>query len=355
MRYLISLIVAAGIVLASAAAANYWIDPAQLFHSGYEAQIARSLIVGKAINTRPNYDERLLQKIIIDGQSIVPEVVAFGSSRAMQLTQENFGQQKFFNHSVSGATLEDHLAIYQLYRNKSHPPGLLIFQVDAWLFNKNYISPTWQTLREEYEKIAYDLGQHGTQPATNDRLVQLVSLRYLVASLGAARNGLSSRGAATTDETASLDSDLYARRSDGSLAMPASERSRTVEQIRANALLNLTPPVYGLETFRQIDQVAWKLFSALLKLQLKEGTRPTLLLAPYHPRTYAALISKAEYRMIMDVEASLRRLAMREGLVVLGSYDPALANCSEMEFFDGMHPTESCLKRILAGHFPGAP
>jgi hypothetical protein len=350
MRYLFSLLAAAALFLMTAAAANYWVDPAQLFHQGYEAQLAKMLGAGKNVAVRPNYDERLLQKLLVEGARNVPDIVTLGSSRSMQVTQSNFAQLELANHSVSGATLEDHLAIYQLYRNKPLLPKIVLLNVDPWMFNKNYKSASWQSLGAEYRKITFDLGQHSTQPTMDGRLKQLISLSYLKTSLEAARSGAYSKIAPKPIST--VETDVPVRRADGSLIWPAAIRNQTPEQIRTKARTYLTPPVYGLETFREIDPTAWHTFEALINLQKKEGIRTILLLVPYQPETYALLTAKPEYRIILDIETSLRRLAQRQGVPIIGSYNPALSHCDEQEFSDGMHPSTSCINKILAAQFP---
>lgn len=51
--------------------------------------------------------------------------------------------------------------------------------------------------------------------------------------------------------------------------------------------------------------------------------------------------------VVLEIESLYRRLAERNNVAIVGSYDPIKAGCGESEFFDGMHPTSSCMKKIV--------
>jgi hypothetical protein len=59
------------------------------------------------------------------------------------------------------------------------------------------------------------------------------------------------------------------------------------------------------------------------------------------------------YRQDLDglraiaVFSAILYLADSLGITVLRSYNPRSVNCEKNEFFDGLHPKESCVSKIL--------
>jgi hypothetical protein len=68
-------------------------------------------------------------------------------------------------------------------------------------------------------------------------------------------------------------------------------------------------------------------------------------LTPYHPELYPELVSK--YTGYATAEQVFIELANQQGVVISGSYNPQKADCKSNDFFDGMHPKEECLSRVL--------
>jgi hypothetical protein len=50
----------------------------------------------------------------------------------------------------------------------------------------------------------------------------------------------------------------------------------------------------------------------------------------------------------METEAAFRKLAKDLQVEILGSYNPKTAGCNSSEFYDGMHPKESCMRKIVS-------
>ena len=75
--------------------------------------------------------------------------------------------------------------------------------------------------------------------------------------------------------------------------------------------------------------------------------RVILVLSPYHPELYARM--KREGAHFLKAEAEFREMAARCGIQIVGAYDPGQAGCGAMEFFDGMHPADTCMEKLLSG------
>ena len=107
----------------------------------FEKGIADILLSGHNVANIGNYDERLLQKDIIQNDQRQIDIIVLGSSRSMQINSQTindiFQDQIFFNHAVSGASVEDYIAILDLYLEKNALPSTIIIGVDPWILNSN--------------------------------------------------------------------------------------------------------------------------------------------------------------------------------------------------------------------------
>jgi len=141
---------------------NYFIDPANIFRSEkYYKEVVGVLLKGKNVANIMNYDERLLQKEYINGISKRKEIFVLGSSRVMQISSSVFPGHSFLNNGVSGASIEDDMAIYWMYRKKGFIPSIVVLGLDPWLLNKNNGQGRYESIIREYQGITkYIMGQN---------------------------------------------------------------------------------------------------------------------------------------------------------------------------------------------------
>src|SRR5690606_22220124 len=104
-----------------------------------------AILVGNNVTNIENYDERTLQRNIINNHHICPQVLVLGSSRTMLINSREFIGKTFFNNSVSGASIEDIVAIYQMYDNRKCYPGKIILALDPWILNVNNGQNRWKS------------------------------------------------------------------------------------------------------------------------------------------------------------------------------------------------------------------
>jgi len=123
---------------------NYTADPANIFHENYVESITNIILDRKnAALTTANFDERLLQEKIITSKKNNYEIVCLGSSRSLQIDSSLFQDKSFFNHSVSGSSIEDFVAIYEILIENNKLPKSIILGIDPWIFNKNNGQERW--------------------------------------------------------------------------------------------------------------------------------------------------------------------------------------------------------------------
>ncbi len=344
------------------AAANVAVDPAHLFRgAAYEAGIARLLQRGIPVANASDYDDRVLQRLYIEGLREAPEVIVLGSSRCLQIRSSVFPGRRLFNHGLAGASLEDDIALYGMYRRRGLRPGSVVLGVDPWLFNKRNFQDRWQSLAREYQQMAREL-QVSARPAprlgvlwTMEKYGQLVSPNYLQASIRLWVQQRLYRAQARASRidyypAQRLDGDEAVKLADGSVIEARRKRELSVEAVRRDAIAYATQePAYSLGSFQRLDPGLQALFEGLLDVMRRDGVEVILFLPPYHPVTYELLMQQPRYHIITTAEAYVRQVATSRGLMVIGGYDPRPQGLEEAQFLDGMHPKAAAIERLFAG------
>ncbi len=238
---------------------NYFVDPANLFKPiEYEREIASILLAKKNIVGISNFDERIMQRFYVNGLTSKKDVIVLGSSRSLQIGSELFPGKDFFNNSVSGASLEDYLAIYQLYRAKGLTPKTIILVLDPWLLNKNNGQHRWESLKLEYSDFLKNISDKKEYFSFNNmffrKYAELFSPDYFQESLKLFKAKMSSVETkrnknlfATTDRY----SESSIKLSDGSWIYSKAEREADNDKVYQSAISYAAEkPVYSLKVLR---------------------------------------------------------------------------------------------------------
>ena len=51
--------------------------------------------------------------------------------------------------------------------------------------------------------------------------------------------------------------------------------------------------------------------------------------------------------IFLEIENEYINFAFQNNLKIIGSFNPQKIGCNKNEFFDGMHPKDSCMKKII--------
>lgn len=333
---------------------NYVVDPANVFHSRIEHDLARLILDGHSVANVGNCDERLLQKYIIEGTNVPRDVIVLGSSRVMQLRSESFPGQTFFNHAVSGATLEDLVAMVAMYEEKGGLPQSIVLGVDPWIFNAHHQQFRWESLATEYrgyrERLIGEPGQRVQKALLHEKWRTMISPSYFQESLRHAlvrtfRPGVAHTYYVTTES----EPDAGMIRADGWRCATGEKRNRSESAVDLQAGRFLArDPIYSMGDFYEIDEGYLALFRLFLDDLQAQDIRVILFLAPYHPDVHVFMASHDDYAILSDVEDLIRAVAMERDVPLLGSYDPARYGLSSRDFFDGMHPRPDTVARLFA-------
>ncbi len=347
-KHFIVILVVILISLAFVACFNYVIDPAGLFRPiGYEDGIAAIVVSRRNVANITNYDERLVQKYVIKKVEQKIDVIALGSSRSMQIRSYLFPQYTFFNHSVSGASIEDYLAIIQMYKERNLLPQKVIIGLDPWVLNRESGQNRWQSLEDEYIRSCEQLGLSVSTRQDNKtarKYIELISMPYLKESYDQWKKPSRASYYATTQNELQVDIEL----ADGSRSYHETYRNKSVNEARQEAIAYANAdPIYALGNFQQLDNKSIIMFEAFINNLQKMNIEVVFFLPPYHPTVYQALANNPKYIMVFAVEKYFNDLARSRDIHVIGSYNPVECSLSEADFYDGMHPKTAAVEKLF--------
>ena len=327
------------------ASLNFFVDPLNLFSDSddksLEARLARTLAENENIVTK-NMDERKFQLYRIRYEKFEPDVIIVGASRVMQIGKNSFSKHSL-NLGVSGATVEDHVALLDLATTKFNPKTLII-GTDPWIFNSASGQKRWQSLKTEYENAIIKIQPEITknQTISSGFYDQLINYAYTKESLSELYKRYKNPDDVDIQYVQS-DAPLWDRdiiRKDGSRVYNKKYAERSQEDLATEVDGWIE---YSMSSY-SYSQKLLKTFSALLD-HYNKNYEVILLLSPYHPLAYKKILEKK--RIIVEVENSIRSIASASNIQVIGSYNPSKNKCTVEEFYDGAHPKDICMRRVM--------
>jgi len=323
---------------------NYFGDAARIFDSDYEKEMAKTLMKGSFVTNISNYDERVFQKELINRMNNAPEILVLGSSRTMLINSTYFPNQTFFNNSVSGASIEDIIALFQMYKERNILPNKIIIGIDPWLLNENNGQSRWKSVEYFYNKYNKRNDAQITRSSLH-KYGELFSMSYFQASLKAIPKLFSgtSRPIPTQEKFNATNTKL----SDGSLVYSTDYRNATQNQINSKIADYINGNIYSIENFESISDDIWSEFQEFISTLKKENISVEFFLCPYAPKVYEKI--SINYLNVVKSENLIVRFAKAKGIKVYGSFDPYSLGFDETYFYDGMHCKEKGIEEILNG------
>lgn len=326
---------------------NYFVDPANLFSNDYEDGLAEILHDGKNAAGVYDYNERIFQKKYIEKMDSKLDLVVLGSSRSLQIREEFFDEDQFFNHGVSGAVLEDYIAITEIYRENNLLPEKIILGLNPWIFNKNNGETRWESIDEYYYAF---LGEN----IENEEIIleekfgryykQLLSPTYFQSSVEMLLRGEAFSDYYSTDKE---NLEIPVKREDGSLVYEEKRRRISAEDAEVQAQNYIRNGVYSLERFEEIDPRYLEQFKKMVDFYKDKDVEIVFYLPPYHPLVFDYIKKQEDYRIMFDVENYLRKFAEEKNIEVVGSYDYRRLDLNKSDFHDGMHPKENVMEELF--------
>lgn len=361
-RFVLAFLITQSLGLAALAGFNLAVDPGGRFRGSYVSEDASAalLLSGQGVVRDITMNEDYLNHRLATLRKNPPQMIALGSSRVGEVTDDLAGKSSFFNHAVGSALLDYHVGLLATYHQGVGLPHQVLLGVDPWIFSAwpDRDTSSMEVFQPGLASIANEAGIPSTllehRPATR---------RWQVFSLAVARtawatltdNAAGACGVRPLNESIETCSGI---RADGSHRGSRAQMAQTPEKIEAiirntfGATDRKAKIRQGLD-YIEADPARMAAFSNLLGWLVRQDVEVVLMLTPFHPL--------AEDRFRLDpprpesawsrfekVETAVRAEAARHQIVVLGSYSSQLAGCVADEFVDWLHPRRSCVQRILA-------
>lgn len=317
---------------------NWMIDPAHLFNNKYYDKISSIIFSGYNVTGISDMDERKMQEVFINNMDVAPYTVVLGSSRVMLINRINYGDDQLFNNGVSGASIEDIISIYQLYKRSNKLPKRLVIGIDPWLFNENNNDrERWRSLEKYYMEY---YGQYSNAISFHI-YKQIISLSYFRESIYQLINeGVKFK---FVTKTKNRDNELRTKLVDGSISYDAEQRNIANELIEERINNYLNRDINRLEGFAEINNTFQ--FESFIRNVISCGIKVELFLSPYPPNVYKHL--KKHYPNALKVEEYITILTEELGLKLYGSYDPSVYGLHTYNFSDGLHCKRECIDLLL--------
>jgi hypothetical protein len=333
---------------------SYFVDSGNIFkgQKHYE-DIISILLKGQNVAGDDVHlmNERIFQKEFITRLPKKKDIIALGSSQIMQINSSMFPGYSFFNSGVSGATIEDCMAIYWLYRKKGMLPSKIIFGLNAWILNKFNGQTRYKTLLTEYNEL-WDYVSGKTTNQTKKKLFiekyfALISPSYFQASFW---QWISSKERKPFYSTIKSAANEDLRRFDGSISYRTRYRNRSPSEVYSEAVTAVSPDrsrvFYSLGNFTRLDPNLTGHFEKLIKLMQKDKVEVIFVLPAYHPEVYSRLVKNSNYRIIVDAERYFITYAKRNKISVIGSFNPMVSNLTNSDFYDSQHQREESIIKM---------
>lgn len=347
-RFIIRTLIFSILPITAIISINLYADPAYLFKQGkIEKQIAEYILNGYNVKSMANYNERLLQKYIIESTPDTVREIVLGSSRGLLIDKKlASNHSSFFNHSVSGSSLEDFLGIYDLFIEQEKYPASIIMELSPWILNDNYSTGNRRrTLQQNYRNISHILQLSSASDIfyfPNTEYLELVSPSYFQESVRILTSNIKSG----VIPSIYPDSIHGARLTDGSMLYSKKQNQTDSAALSTLQSENIRDFIHWdiFNQFHTLSNDKQEAFTRFIRYLKQKDTKLLFLLAPFHPLVYNEL--KKLYP-VEDAEKFFYSIAQQYNIKIVGSYNPGKYNFSVYDFYDGIHPRKSVYQSLL--------
>ena len=335
---------------------NYTVDCSGYFQGDlYLREVGNMVLAGEDIvgYEKMNNQQREILKIFVNNIDPMPDVIALGSSRIMQLSREVLHVESFFNCSVTGGDRADVMGTFYLFDREDRLPQTFIIGFDPWLLRSDAIDGrTDKELYAEFLEKCLGMVPDVEYEETNhdEKWEALYSPEYFQNNVTFAQ-----RDTTGVDKPQVVVGDLYnqtteVKRGDGSLLYDVNYRNRSLEERLGDALAQCGNFLY-MENYDSVDEECVELFDKFFAYAKERGVNIVIFFTPYPPLVYNYCEANAErYGGFLETETVVRELAAKYDIPVYGTYDAdAIEGVTEEDFYDGLHCTGAAIEKMLYG------
>ncbi|MGL5126340.1 MAG: hypothetical protein ACRC6U_10240 [Fusobacteriaceae bacterium] len=321
------------------------VDPGKIFFNNYSS-VAKEVLKNN-IEIKSNIEERIFKKEVIKNFIKKNDLLILGSSRVMLIGNENFIEKTVFNAGVSGAGLEDQLALLNIYLKEIGYPKEILFGIDPWTFNLNSDN-RWEVLREDYFDFKNQkLGMKRIQKEKKyfKNIYKLIEFMYLKDSIKYFfKNDLNKN-----NDFYSIVSESDKYNTKGNVYSKTTTKliySKKYREINDGSNWK-SGFGYQLKNYYELDKNLKLEFLNTLEFLKSKDIKIKIFLPYYNPELIESQEKeKIHYNnMLRTVEKFVREESKLREIEILGSYFSKELKSSD--FYDGIHLREEKLKTIL--------
>ena len=265
-------------------------------------------------------------------------IMQISSLRKERLLSDNC--PSLINLGVSGASLEDYLALSEAILRNEKPPKVIVFGIDPWSLNFNRDS-RWVRYKQNFFNIKSKLeGEYhdDNSSSTLALMRNLINREYLLRSVQLIRSERRPiKNVQEFDHQVGLDDPVLLP--DGSLIYSG--------KYMRNAFASKISGIhgFGIRGPRWVTEKAVELFIRLVNHLQQQKFKIIFVLVPYHPAVWN-IAEHSAVTAINVVESKVHEIARSTGVQVVGSYNPSNIGCTADEFFDAVHGKTICLTKL---------
>jgi len=303
------------------------------FKNSTEILVAKLLVNKEAVYSTKMNERRFIKNRIFY-ENLKPKILVIGSSRIMQISNENFTEQ-VFNLAVSGASIEDHIAITSMALEKFDVDKILL-GADPWLFNKYNNQIRWKALFDEYQSSYENINSQKKKYKILKKEYLNNNFNFYEKILEGFYNILNIRRL-----------DLEIKKGEINTITKAHilrDGTRVLKKKIGQEKFNPKVVEYSMEKY-EFSEENYKIYKSFIEYLLSVYKKEVVLvLSPYQLSSYELTIQKKPF--YLDLEKNFKKLSKETNVEIIGSYNPLSIPCDENDFYDSMHPKETCMIKV---------
>lgn len=261
------------------------------------------------------------------------KVIALGSSRVWQVVPQSFDEPFISLGSMVFGVEQAAYAVDAIY--ETHPPELVLFGIDYWWFDEDYVEPLRFYGPQVHEPRFAPPPSEYLQPWKWLAQGKLSPAKFVSVILGGDEN---------TGIAAIVSGDGFNR--DG-VPVFTREVSGAIDVKDAGFEASMKNIARGAGNFPHGEEVSaerWRKFMDVLATMKARGTEVVLFLPPIAPTVYEKMMESGEFGYIDDL---VRRLRAQDVFEFYDYTDPATIGATDCEFRDGLHGGTIVYRRVL--------
>lgn len=341
-KFFVKYMIFAGVIMGILGCINYIGDPANLFHKEILAKINEYLSQGNTVSVPSDMDERLFQKARIDSLGEDIDTYILGSSHIMYIPWE---YPSYYCAGVSGAMLEDDIAIFGMIEDHDNTVERVIICVDPWLFLDNTEENRYQSIEEKYEKEYKRITGRSLNKQFSDSTFissetkELFSPSYFRSSVKSIMRTWVLHDNNREVEISQDDSiNEKAKILPNGTRIPSKSDFKSEIVNSENAFKNIeSNSVYHILENSSLSEEKMFLFRRFLEYLLRKDIIVELYLPAWYSDYYQAFNENEGYSFVLSIEEYALSVGDDLNISVHGSYDPIYSDINNSDWMDDLH------------------